>query len=84
MRINRTFNGLNKIGLIFKEKSQPTKNFLYGKLKKINDAEMTNIIGKDILEYRNKIFSKNEFFFDYLKKEIKAKRKMGHITTLIK
>ena len=25
----------------------------------------------------------NEFFFDYLKKEIKEKRKMGHITTLV-
>ena len=23
-------------------------------------------------------FNKNEFFFDYLKKEIKEKRKMGH------
>ena len=28
-------------------------------------------------------FKENEFFFDYLKKEIKEKRKMGHITTLI-
>tara|TARA_Y100000590_G_scaffold361430_1_gene418087 strand:- start:703 stop:1749 length:1047 start_codon:yes stop_codon:yes gene_type:complete len=52
------------------------------KLKKINDAEMTNIIGKDILEYRNKIFSKNEFFFDYLKKEVKENRKMGHLTKI--
>ena len=25
----------------------------------------------------------NQFFFDYLKKEIKEKRKMGHITILI-
>ena len=25
----------------------------------------------------------DEFFFDYLKKEIKEKRKMGHITTLV-
>ncbi|MDC1207640.1 hypothetical protein N8Z53_02595, partial [Candidatus Pelagibacter ubique] len=28
--------------------------------------------------------NKNEFFFDYLKKEIKPKRKMGHLTTLLK
>ena len=28
-------------------------------------------------------FKENEFFFDYLKKEIKEKRKMGHITTLV-
>ena len=44
---------------------------------------MANIIGNQIVSYRNKQFSQNEFFFDYLKKEIKDKRKMGHITTLI-
>ena len=27
--------------------------------------------------------NENEFFFDYLKKEIKDKRKMGHVTTLM-
>ena len=52
-------------------------------LKKISDAKMTNIIGDQITYYRNKQFTKNEFFFDYLKKEIKNKRKMGHLTTLI-
>ena len=51
-------------------------------LKKIKNAEMTNIIGEQILNYRNKNFNKNEFFFDYLKTEIKEKRKMGHITIL--
>ena len=43
-----------------------------------------HIIGKDILNYRDKKFNKNEFFFDYQKKEVKPKRKMGHFTTLIK
>ena len=52
-------------------------------LKKISNAKMTNIIGSKISFYRNKKFIKNEFFFDYLKKEIKSKRKMGHLTTLI-
>ena len=57
-------------------------------LEKINPvmeskAIMRNIIGDNIFEYRNKKFQKNEFFFDYLKKESKAKRKMGHLTTLI-
>ena len=57
-------------------------------LEKINPAMkskaiMKNIIGDNIFEYRNKQFQKNEFFFDYLKKESKAKRKMGHLTTLI-
>jgi len=57
-------------------------------LEKINPvmeskATMKNIIGDNIFEYRNKQFQKNEFFFDYLKKESKAKRKMGHLTTLI-
>ena len=51
-------------------------------LKKIHNAEMINIIGEDIKAYRGKSYSKNEFFFDYLKKEIKKKRKMGHLTTI--
>ena len=52
-------------------------------LKKISDAKMTNIIGDQITIYRNKELNPNEFFYDYLKKEIKEKRKMGHLTTLI-
>ena len=52
--------------------------------KKLFNAKMINLIGKDILNYRDKKFNKNEFFFDYQKKELKAKRKMGHFTTLIK
>tara|TARA_B110000285_G_C15117443_1_gene614990 strand:- start:552 stop:1598 length:1047 start_codon:yes stop_codon:yes gene_type:complete len=53
-------------------------------LKKNSNAEMINIIGDQITHYRNTEFSTNEFFFDYLKKEITNKRKMGHLTTLIK
>ncbi len=46
---------------------------------------MINLIGSQIEQYRKSdSLGENEFFFDYLKKEIKAKRKMGHITTLIK
>jgi 5-(carboxyamino)imidazole ribonucleotide synthase len=52
------------------------------KLNKISNAKMINLIGSQINVYRNKQFSSNEFFFDYLKKEIKHKRKMGHLTTL--
>ena len=52
-------------------------------LKKNSNAKMLNIIGDQITVYRNKKFNSNEFFFDYLKKEIKSKRKMGHLTTLI-
>jgi 5-(carboxyamino)imidazole ribonucleotide synthase len=52
-------------------------------LKKISNAKMINIIGDQITLYRNKEFTKDEFFFDYLKKKIKDKRKMGHLTTLI-
>ena len=51
-------------------------------LKKIYNAEMINIIGEEIKTYREKSYSKNEFFFDYLKSEIKTKRKMGHLTTV--
>tara|TARA_B110000037_G_scaffold184_1_gene150 strand:- start:553 stop:1599 length:1047 start_codon:yes stop_codon:yes gene_type:complete len=52
-------------------------------LKKMSNAKMINIIGDQITNYRNKEYAENEFFFDYLKKEIKDKRKMGHLTTLI-
>ena len=52
-------------------------------LKKISNAKMINIIGDQITNYRNRTYNKNEFFYDYLKKEIKHKRKMGHLTTLI-
>ena len=53
-------------------------------LKKISNATMINLIGDQISKYRKlSKFRENEFFFDYLKKEIKEKRKMGHITTLL-
>ena len=53
-------------------------------LKKLSNARMINLIGNQIEPYRKNItLNENEFFFDYLKKEIKEKRKMGHITTLI-
>ncbi len=54
------------------------------KVKKIANAEMINILGKEIEEYRNKSYSDIEFFFDYEKKTIKDKRKMGHVTILKK
>ncbi len=50
--------------------------------KKIYNAKMINLIGDDILVYKNKKLKDNEFFFDYLKKTIKEKRKMGHLTTI--
>ena len=52
-------------------------------LIKISNAKMINLIGDQITVYRNKKFNSNEFFFDYLKKDIKSKRKMGHLTTLV-
>ena len=53
-------------------------------LKKLSNAKMVNLIGDQISHYRKlSQFNENEFFFDYLKKEIKEKRKMGHITYLI-
>ena len=53
-------------------------------LKKISNAKMINLIGDQITVYRNKQLKPDEFFFDYLKKEIKPKRKMGHLTILEK
>ena len=52
-------------------------------LKKLSNAKMINLIGNQIEPYRKNLkLNDNQFFFDYLKKEIKEKRKMGHITTL--
>ena len=45
---------------------------------------MNNILGNEINEYRSKSFDTNEYFFDYGKKNIKDKRKMGHLTILKK
>ena len=53
-------------------------------LKKISNAKMFNLLGDQISHYRNlQKLKDNEFFYDYLKKEIKEKRKMGHITILV-
>ena len=43
---------------------------------------MINIIGDEIIYYRNKKYNEKEFFYDYLKKQIKPKRKMGHLTII--
>ena len=44
---------------------------------------MINLIGDQIIPYRDNIkLNNNQFLFDYLKKDIKEKRKMGHLTTL--
>jgi len=53
-------------------------------LKKISNAKMINLIGDQITVHRNKQLRSDEFFFDYSKKEIKPKRKMGHLTILKK
>ncbi len=52
--------------------------------KKLYNAKMVNLIGEDILVYRNKKLKDNEFFFDYLKNTIKENRKMGHLTVIEK
>jgi len=52
--------------------------------KKLYDGRMFNLIGNDISIYRDKTFKDNEFFYDYLKAEIKEKRKMGHLTVIEK
>ena len=53
------------------------------KLKKLSNAKMINLIGNDIKIYRNKKLTDGEFFYDYMKQEIKEKRKMGHLTILV-
>ena len=52
-------------------------------LKKLSNAEMINLIGNQIISYRENLkLSDGQFLFDYLKKDINEKRKMGHLTTL--
>ncbi len=51
-------------------------------IEKISNAEMYNILGFEIQNYKKKTFKKNEFFHDYLKKEPREGRKMGHLTIL--
>ena len=53
-------------------------------VKKLANAEMKNILGSEIQDYRNRSFKTDEYFFDYGKKTIKEKRKMGHLTILKK
>ena len=50
--------------------------------KKIKNAQMVNVIGEEINNYRNKTMLKNSFFYDYEKKTIKLGRKMGHLTKI--
>ena len=51
-------------------------------IEKISNAEMYNVLGFEIKNYRKKTFKKNEFFHDYFKKEPRKGRKMGHLTIL--
>tara|TARA_B100001029_G_scaffold71401_1_gene58216 strand:+ start:1379 stop:2422 length:1044 start_codon:yes stop_codon:yes gene_type:complete len=52
--------------------------------KKKYNGKMLNLIGNDISNYRGKNFADNEYFYDYLKTEIRDKRKMGHLTIIEK
>ncbi len=51
-------------------------------IEKISNAEMYNILGFEIQDFKKRIFKENEFFHDYLKKEPREGRKMGHLTIL--
>ena len=57
-------------------------NLKLKKPKRIHKAIMYNILGNDIKKYRSKETATKEFFYDYGKKEIKNKRKMGHLTKI--
>ena len=65
--------------------------FFSSKFKKYDSVTLSFKPGKykiyaisGVIDYRSKTFNKNEFFYDYGKKEIKDKRKMGHLTILKK
>ena len=46
----------------------------YIKIEKLYNAEMKNVLGQEIKEYRNKSFAWPNFFFDYEKKEWKNEK----------
>ena len=52
--------------------------------KKLYNGKMINLIGEDINLYKDKKLNDNEFLFDYLKNEVRKKRKMGHLTIIQK
>ena len=84
--IDFLLNNSNLGKVIFKELDKVNKDNIKlletKEKKKIYNAKMINIIGEEIVSYRSKNYSDNEFFFDYGKKEIKANRKMGHLTVI--
>ncbi len=51
-------------------------------IKKVSNAEMYNVLGFEIQDYKKRTLKENEFFYDYLKKEPREGRKMGHLTIL--
>ena len=51
-------------------------------MKKISNAEMNNVLGDEIENLKIDLFKDNEFFFDYKKKKLKIREKMGHLTIL--
>tara|TARA_Y100001970_G_C14059110_1_gene763227 strand:+ start:53 stop:1099 length:1047 start_codon:yes stop_codon:yes gene_type:complete len=51
-------------------------------IEKISNAEMYNILGFEIQDFKKRTFKENEFFHDYLKQEPREGRKMGHLTIL--
>tara|TARA_B100000965_G_C19573684_1_gene750322 strand:- start:633 stop:1676 length:1044 start_codon:yes stop_codon:yes gene_type:complete len=57
-------------------------NLDYKPLEKMKRGKMYNILGNEILKYREEKKNVNEFFFDYEKKEIRPKRKMGHLNII--
>jgi len=57
-------------------------NLTFEEPKLINKGKMINILGEEILKFRKKKFSNNEHFFDYGKKIIRPKRKMGHLNII--
>ena len=54
------------------------------KAPKLKFHKVSKQINVPINNYKNRKYNNNEFFFDYFKKNIKEKRKMGHLTILNK
>ena len=51
-------------------------------IKKISNAEMYNVLGFEIQDYKKRNFKKMNTFMTTKKKEPRAGRKMGHVTVL--
>ena len=64
----------------FEQHLRAVANIPLKSIERINKAKMKNIIGLDVEEFAKKIDKTNATIYNYGKTEVRANRKMGHVT----